>query len=727
MKSKILAKFITKSKRFVFGASSDKLGEVSTRGGDEIRANPVRDPFGVNYTAHDLPADPPGNPIAALHLSISPDEESASSDDERSDAEASSLILALTRSDVDNTSDPSPSNLVEPSNNRCKAVATPDISPASSTQMSAENPANTSLALQAATEASIEWTSTSTPYQPGSTDETSSTSMKTPAKTPLHASELQMPPEMPPEELISTPMLHGAGTTNTIPSTSSVTTSKEHQVNPSVESSDSQTAEEESASTVETPEPVPKSVTIKKKTIFPLSPRIHNALERIRGTGRRQNQLSDGSSNSSVVERVDVDDLFSRYNEIVKDMQVLHESRVKRVQNLPKSLSVIDDSDLVDSREQPQIKQSPQDSNVDSHEQPQSQSKHDSNVASHEQPQIKQESPPKHDSNVDSHEQPQIKQERPNEQPQTEQSPKHDSNVIDVSDVVDLHEESRLQLPRRNSGIRKRRPIRRNDMHPIYCRSSSCSSDSSNPSEMARNLRQQLDQALKTSAAIRNTQELLGVELSTFKNKLQQQRRSMSPARRPQLDSPSSARQGESSEPSYQELGHEVAGNAELRIASPSLDTTMESFDRITRTRKAMSHSSPPHVETTDRVSIARNSTQTNENSAPSDASSPSPRSIKLVGGRRARALRNPSAAAQATKQGGNDHGTGRALIDDNSSTEDDVFDFESSEDDERFDQAALDANASEVKLQQLHKIIVGLSKREELELAYTIDTSTTS
>jgi hypothetical protein len=49
----------------------------------------------------------------------------------------------------------------------------------------------------------------------------------------------------------------------------------------------------------------------------------------------------------------------------------------------------------------------------------------------------------------------------------------------------------------------------------------SASEFSVTPSQKARDLRKQLDQALKTSAAIRNTQERLNTEISTFKSRLQ--------------------------------------------------------------------------------------------------------------------------------------------------------------------------------------------------------------
>ena len=54
---------------------------------------------------------------------------------------------------------------------------------------------------------------------------------------------------------------------------------------------------------------------------------------------------------------------------------------------------------------------------------------------------------------------------------------------------------------------------------------SSSSDQSSTPSEKARDLRRQLDQALKTSASIRTTQERLNTEMSSFKSKLQSQRK----------------------------------------------------------------------------------------------------------------------------------------------------------------------------------------------------------
>ena len=52
---------------------------------------------------------------------------------------------------------------------------------------------------------------------------------------------------------------------------------------------------------------------------------------------------------------------------------------------------------------------------------------------------------------------------------------------------------------------------------------SSASEFSVTPSQKARELRKQLDQALQTSVAIRNTQEKLNTEISTFKSRLQWQ------------------------------------------------------------------------------------------------------------------------------------------------------------------------------------------------------------
>jgi molecular chaperone GrpE (heat shock protein) len=72
--------------------------------------------------------------------------------------------------------------------------------------------------------------------------------------------------------------------------------------------------------------------------------------------------------------------------------------------------------------------------------------------------------------------------------------------------------------------------------------SSDTTTETTTPSQKARNLRQQLDQALHTSTMIRDTQERLGAELSTFKSRLEQQRKNGSPQRGRHLNAQSSQR-----------------------------------------------------------------------------------------------------------------------------------------------------------------------------------------
>jgi len=70
--------------------------------------------------------------------------------------------------------------------------------------------------------------------------------------------------------------------------------------------------------------------------------------------------------------------------------------------------------------------------------------------------------------------------------------------------------------------------VEQNDAIEIQESSSAVDSVATHASQKARELRAQLDQALKTSAAIRSTQERLGAELSTFKRRLDKQRESNS-------------------------------------------------------------------------------------------------------------------------------------------------------------------------------------------------------
>ena len=194
--------------------------------------------------------------------------------------------------------------------------------------------------------------------------------------------------------------------------------------------------------TVSTAETVPDSVTIRTTRTgkeFARSSRLQTVLDRLRtrnGTGDCESLGSDP---------VNVNELFSRYDNIVKHMVVYDEGRLQqRVQNdSPLPESIIDVTDLSD----PSSSRSTDGMSVE-------------------------ETPP--------------------------------------------------------TGSRRRSAPSYLQVHRT---SSSVSQDSTTPSQKARNLRFQLDQALKTSSMIRSSQERLGAELSTFKSKMQEKRRSVSPGR----------------------------------------------------------------------------------------------------------------------------------------------------------------------------------------------------
>jgi len=112
-------------------------------------------------------------------------------------------------------------------------------------------------------------------------------------------------------------------------------------------------------------------------------------------------------------------------------------------------------------------------------------------------------------------------EERTNAQSQQNASGEQRSNeVIDVTQMKDIRFDSNW-----NGG----RTGRRTTIEPVnteappgpILRANSFGSENSTPSQKARDLRQQLDQALKTSAAIRSTQERLGAELTSFKTRFQ--------------------------------------------------------------------------------------------------------------------------------------------------------------------------------------------------------------
>jgi hypothetical protein len=182
-----------------------------------------------------------------------------------------------------------------------------------------------------------------------------------------------------------------------------------------------------------------------KQKEFTRSPRLQHVLERLRG--RNERRKDDISLSSSSVEAVDPDDLFNRYDNIVKHMIVADDERLERAQQKREKVSdsIIDVTDFVFQASVP--------------------------------------------------------------------GPSHSTIQKATMDI-------RSQLP----------PLSR--ARPSVCifKANSFGSEvSSTPSQKARNLRSQLNAALQTSAAIRTSQELLGVELNSFKSRLHVQRCGPSP------------------------------------------------------------------------------------------------------------------------------------------------------------------------------------------------------
>ena len=182
---------------------------------------------------------------------------------------------------------------------------------------------------------------------------------------------------------------------------------------------------------------------------FTRSPRLQTVLDRLRVRNRQNwNSGDDDRSfqfNASEVERVNADNLFTRYDNIVKQRVVSDDGRMMQVQR----------------------KRSPSSKAKD---------------------------------------------------PMFDKA-KHMKNVIDISALVDSRRRvtSRDQKGSTSGKTRSRQAKVR--------RSQSYGSETSiTPSQKARDLRKRLDQALKTSAKIRNTQEQLGEELTTFKTRIQLQR-----------------------------------------------------------------------------------------------------------------------------------------------------------------------------------------------------------
>jgi hypothetical protein len=230
-------------------------------------------------------------------------------------------------------------------------------------------------------------------------------------------------------------------------------------------------------------EGIPAAVVVKEgggpRKEFTRSPKLQKVLERLRR--RKRNGGSDQSVSSDNVDPVDVDELFSRYDDIVKHMVVFDNDRLQRAQG--GQLSLLGDLSVEGNK---------------------SQTKEPTTVTN------------------------------------SRKETRGEIRQSDVIDVTDVHSTPFKLKRRATSQLRFRETIKvkqraasqpkSRDFSSLQV-SSSFGSEASTPSQKARDLRKQLDLALKTSAAIRTTQERLGAELSNFKLKFQKQRESLSPAR----------------------------------------------------------------------------------------------------------------------------------------------------------------------------------------------------
>jgi hypothetical protein len=181
--------------------------------------------------------------------------------------------------------------------------------------------------------------------------------------------------------------------------------------------------------------------------LFSRTPRLQSVLDRLRKRqpSRKSFPVETPSVCSTETEPVDVDELFSRYDSIVKNMNVNDEEKLEKIQErhavqrrTPDNKMLIDVTRFSSDEDD--------------------RSKEDFSVS------------------------------------ELRSSPKGRSS---------LDQRTPRQLMRKSSSF------------------GSVSEFSVTPSQKARDLRKQLDQALKTSAAIRNTQERLNNEISTFKSRLQ--------------------------------------------------------------------------------------------------------------------------------------------------------------------------------------------------------------
>lgn len=207
---------------------------------------------------------------------------------------------------------------------------------------------------------------------------------------------------------------------------------------------------------------------------FSRSPRLQNVLDRLRkkNPSKKGMSIESSSVDSSEMEPMDVDDLFHRYDNIVKNMVVNDEEKLKQIQERQET--------TVYSR----MKDPATDANQSNPR------------ASGFKP-----SPLIDVTQLD-----------------FEGDEKSRDDSISVSDL-------RASPTRRQQQLSQKQAIWRSSStahQPLYKSNSfsSASEFSVTPSQKARDLRQQLDQALQTSVAIRNSQEKLNSEISTFKSRL---------------------------------------------------------------------------------------------------------------------------------------------------------------------------------------------------------------
>jgi hypothetical protein len=202
---------------------------------------------------------------------------------------------------------------------------------------------------------------------------------------------------------------------------------------------------------------------------FVRSTRLQTVLDRLRN--RQPLRISDSHSvSSSEVENVDVDELFSRYDEIVKHMVVTDKERLERVKE----------------------RQAAENQKIESDEDSQASENHKADSA------YQRKSSP-------------MRLKTSSRESQKDASYRG-SPIIDVTALGSASHDTTSEIGHKPASLKRRNSF------------GSASEQSATPSEKARELRRQLDQALRTSVAIRTTQERLNSEISSFKSRLQQQR-----------------------------------------------------------------------------------------------------------------------------------------------------------------------------------------------------------